>query len=147
VEEVLPLGGHAADAGLDAVGEHAQHIGQEQLRDVVLVVGQVVVEGRAQLDVGVLQLDEHQRQAIHIEQHVRAAEAGLGGRARALNPKLADGEEVVLARVVEVDHLDAFPSRAALGVLELDPHAIADQPVQLPVGRHHGQGLTLVEKS
>ena len=37
--------------GLDAVGEDAEGVGQEELRDIVLVVGQVVVKGGSQFDV------------------------------------------------------------------------------------------------
>ena len=116
VEEVLPLGGQAADAGLDAVGEHAQGVGEEELGDVRLVVGQVVVVGGAQLDVGVLQLDEDQRQAVDVEQDVRAAVARLGRCTGALNPELGDGEELVVRRggVVEINDLDPLLAVAAL---------------------------------
>src|SRR3546814_14612544 len=69
----------SADAGLDAVGEHAEGVGEEELGDVGLVVGQVVVGG-AQFDVRVLQLDEDQRQAVDVEQDVRSAVARLGDR-------------------------------------------------------------------
>jgi hypothetical protein len=75
---------------------HAQGIGEEELRDVGLVVGEVVVVGRAQFDVGVLQFGEDQRQTVDVEQDVGAAVGGLGGGAGALDPELGDDEEVVV---------------------------------------------------
>jgi hypothetical protein len=45
--------------------------------------------GVAQLDVGILQLDEHQRQAVDVKQHIRAAEAAL-----ALDPELGDAASI-----------------------------------------------------
>ena len=148
VEEMLPLGGQAADAGFDAVGEDAQGVGEEKLGDVRLVVGQVVVVGGAQFDVRVLQLDEDQRQAVDVEQNVRAAIARFGRRACALNPELGDGEELVVGRgrIVEIDDPDPLLAIAALFVLELDPHTVADESVHLTIGGDGGHGLALVAK-
>ena len=63
---------------------------EEELRDVRLVVGQVVVVGGLELDVGVLQFDEDQRQAVDVEQDVGPAAAAL-----APNPQLGDCQVLV----------------------------------------------------
>ncbi len=78
VEEMLPLGTQAAQARLDAVAEHAEGIAEKQLRNVRLVVAEVVIVGGTQFDAGVLQLDEHQRQAVDIQKNIGAAVGGLG---------------------------------------------------------------------
>jgi hypothetical protein len=42
---------------------------------------------------------------------------------------------------LRLEDLHPLALYAALGVLELHPHRVADQSVQLPTGRDHGQGL------
>ena len=86
MEKVFPLGAQAAQARFQAVAEHTKHIGEEQLGNIGLVIGQIVIVGTTQLDVGVLQLDKHQRQAVDIQQNIRPPIARLGRRAGALNP-------------------------------------------------------------
>mmetsp|Transcript_59150 Transcript_59150/g.139316 ORF Transcript_59150/g.139316 Transcript_59150/m.139316 type:complete len:660 (-) Transcript_59150:2296-4275(-) len=138
-EKVLPLRGEAAQPGLDAIAQQAQRIGGEDLRDLGLVGGEVVVERRAQLHVAVLQLDEHQRQAVHVQQHVGSAVAML-----AAHPELAHGQVVVAAGAwvggFEVDDLQPLGHglprlRPGLGLVG-HRHAVADQGVHLPVGGH-----------
>ncbi len=51
MEKVLPFGGQTASAGLNGVGKDTQGISEEELGDVRLVVGQVVVVGGLELDV------------------------------------------------------------------------------------------------
>jgi hypothetical protein len=65
-EKMLPLRGDAADTRFNCVGEDAKGVGQEQLRDFLLIGGEVVVECGTELDIRILQLDKHQRDAVHI---------------------------------------------------------------------------------
>ena len=95
VKKVFPSGAKTADPGFDRIGENAEGVGVEKLRNVVLVIIEVVVKSRAQLDVGVLQLDKDQRQAVDVKNDVGTAIGGFGGLPRRFNPELGDGEVVV----------------------------------------------------
>ena len=141
VEEMLPLRREAADLRLDGIGQHAEGVGQEKLRNLLLVVGQVVVERSLELHVRVLQFDEDQRQAVDVEQHVGPAEAAL-----ASDPELRDGQIAILVRLVEVDQLNALLLLLALGVVELHRDAVAQQVVDFLVGGDERHGLTPVEQ-
>ncbi len=97
---MFPTGGETAHAGFDGVGQDAKGVGQKELGDVVLVVGQVVVERGFQLDGGVFQLDEHKRNAVDIEQDIGPPEIQV-----AFYPELGHGEKPVLPLIIEIDHL------------------------------------------
>ena len=65
----------------------------EQVRDGVLVVGEVLLVGGADVLVDVLQLHEQQRQAVDEADDVRAAAVEV-----APHPQLAHAEEMVVLR-------------------------------------------------
>ena len=138
---MLPIRRKAADLGLDGVGKHAEGVGQKKLRNVGPVVDQVVVESSLELDVGVFQLDEDQRDAVDVEQHVGPAETAL-----ALDPELGNGQITVLVRLVEVNQPNAFLLLLTFGVVELHRDAIAQQVVNFVVGSDERHGLTPVEQ-
>ena len=83
---------------LDRMHEPVRH---EQLRDRVAVVGQVLVERRLDRPVRLLELEQHQRDAVDEQHHVGAAAVQLAG-----DPHLRRGQPVVLRRVVEVEIAD-----------------------------------------
>ncbi|MNF62263.1 hypothetical protein D3C84_439400 [compost metagenome] len=73
VHEALGIGRQRAHAGFAAVGNHQNFVVLEQIRDLFLV-GLDLVEGFAQvsLHIGrVLQLQQHQRQAVDEQDDVR----------------------------------------------------------------------------
>ncbi len=97
----------------------------------LLVVREVLVERRARRHAGLLQLDHHQRQAVD-----EADEVGPAGVERAGDAELADQQEVVVLRVLPVDHaqpLGLLPAVLAVGHGDRD--AVLEQPVDLAVGR------------
>ena len=63
----------------------------EQRRNLLLVVGQVLVEGRARGHAGLLELDHHQRQAVDEADQIRPA-----GVERAGDAELADQQEIIV---------------------------------------------------
>ena len=75
LDEVLPLAGDRAVAGLVAVAHHQEGVVVEGVGDAVLaqVVGEVVVEAGADVPIDGLQLDEDQRQAVDEADQVRRA--------------------------------------------------------------------------
>ena len=141
VEEMLPLRREAADLGLDGVREHAKGVGQEKLRDVLLVIGQVVVERGLEFHVRVFQFDEDQRDAVDVEQHVGTAEATL-----AFDPELRDGQITVLVWLIEINQLHTLLLLLALSVVELHRDAVAQQVVNFLVGGDERHGLTPVKQ-
>lgn len=80
----------------------------KDLRDIFFVVGQVIVKGRFQFDVGVLQLDKDQRDSVDVQDDIGAAITGQRSRARRLNPQLGDGEVVVVGGIIKVNQANAF---------------------------------------
>ena len=66
MKEVLPTGRRTADFGFHGIAEHDQRTGVKDLRNVFFVVGQVIVKGRFQFDVGVLQLEKDQRDTVDV---------------------------------------------------------------------------------
>lgn len=53
MEKMLPFGAQTTQTSFDAITEYTKGIGEKQLRNIRLVIGQVVIVGAAQLDVGV----------------------------------------------------------------------------------------------
>jgi hypothetical protein len=60
----LPVGGERADAAVGAVAGDEQRVAPEQRRNLLLVVGEVLVEGGARRHAGLLEFDHHPGQAI-----------------------------------------------------------------------------------
>ena len=108
-----------------------QRVEPEQRRDLLLVVGEVLVEGGARRHAGLLQLDHHQRQAVD-----EADEVGPAGVERAGDAELADQQEVVVLGLLPVDHAQALGLLAAvLAVGHGDRDAVLEQPIDLAVRR------------
>ena len=140
VEEVVPTGGEAAHLRFQRIGQNADCVGVEELGNVSLVVGEVIVKGVLEADVGILQLDKHQRQSVDVEQDVGTAK---GRSPIGLNPELGDGEEFVATirtGVIKVNHPHATRNSAPSIVFILHLDAIADQTVEFGVSREGGHG-------
>ena len=85
-----------------------------------------------------LQFDEDERQAIDEADQIASP---LVDASR--DPKLRGQEEVVVLRLVPVDHPQRFVGLVAFIVLEADPHAVLEQLVDFPVclGQAHGTAV------
>ena len=102
--EAFLISTQGAQAGLDAIADHQQHIGREQVGDVLLVGLQLVERGP---DVGlviggVLEFDHRQGQTIDVDHQIRA-EVVPG----ALDRELVHHQPIIGGRVAESDHLEA----------------------------------------
>jgi hypothetical protein len=101
-----------------------------------LVVRQVLVEGRARGHAGLLQLDDHQRQAVDEAHQVRPA-----GVERARDAELADQQEIVVRRILPIHHLHRSvfcPPRSRSGTETGMP--VFEQPIHLAVRRLEAHG-------
>ncbi len=96
LDEVLPLAGDRAVAGMVAVAHNQEGVVIKGVGDAVLgeVVGQVVVEARADVPIHGLQLDEDQRQAVY-EAHQIGAPVVVR-HAYALDLEFADSQEAIV---------------------------------------------------
>ena len=103
--------------------------------DGVLVVGEVLVVGTADVAVDVLQLHEQEGDAVDETDQVGAASVE-----RPLDPQLAHREEVIVLRIVEVEHAQGTRLHAAPRVPICDLHAVAQEVVLLLVGLQRGLG-------
>lgn len=127
---MVPAGGEAAELALWSVGDEDEGVVVEELRDGVLVVSEVLVEGFAEVDTGFLEFDEDKRESVDKSDEVRAA-----GIEFAADPELGGEEEVVVVRMVPVDNADHPGLLAALlPVRDLHFHALLDELVDLLVG-------------
>ena len=127
--EVAPPARDRADAGLLAVAEHDHRVVVEEVRHGVAVVRVVRLEGGLQVAVDVLALDEQQRQPVDETDEVGPAPVEVPA-----HPQLADAEEVVVGRLVEVDHAQAPLRRLALVVAAGHLDTVPNQVVLLAVG-------------
>ena len=101
LEEPLPIRRERADAAVRAVRGDEQRVEHEQRRDAVLrmlVARQIFVERRARGHAGLLQLDDHQRQAVDEAHQIRAA-----GVERARDAELADQQEIIVRRILPIN--------------------------------------------
>ena len=103
LEEPLPIRRERADAAVRAVRGDEQRVIPEQRRDLLLVVRQVLVERRARGHAGLLQLDDHQRQAVDEADQIRPA-----GVERAGDAELADQQEIIVRRLLPINHAQPF---------------------------------------
>ena len=127
--EQLERGRPGAESGVDAVAEHDEGVVVEDVGDGVLVVGEVLVPGVADVAVDVLQLHEQQRNAVH-----EACEVGAAPVQRPLDPELAHDEKVVLLRLAEVEYAQRPGLLAAARFPVRHLHAVAQQVVLVAVG-------------
>ena len=98
-----PVGGERADAAVGAVAGDEQRVAPEQCRNLLLVVGQVFVEGRPRRHAGFLEFDHHPGQAID-----EADQVGPAGVERAGHAELADQQEVVVRRMFPIHDAQTF---------------------------------------
>ena len=89
LEEPLPIRRERTDAAVRAVRGDEQRVEPEELRNLGLVVRQVFIERRARGHAGLLQLDDHQRQAVDEADQIRAA-----GVERARDAELAKSNSI-----------------------------------------------------
>ena len=112
-----------------AIADHHGHVGVEQVANLFLV-GLYLVEGIPDVGLlvgGVLQLDHCQRQAVDEGHQVRTARLFGAGHG-----ELADQQEVVVARVREVDQVDQIGA-LFLAFGELDRDAGQQKPMHAAV--------------
>ena len=128
LREELPARRDGPDLGLRAVGEDEESVRDEQVRDGVAVVAEVVVVGVLQVAVRRLQLDEHQRDAVDEADQVGAPVVQVG-----VNPELGDEEEVVVLRVLPVDDGELLRQRRPVRLADRHLDAVAQQRVDLLV--------------
>lgn len=133
--EMLLGGGDGAVLRVVAIGDHDQCVPVEQVRDGVQVVGVVLLVGAIDMHLEALELDEHQRQAIHIADHIRPAQPEP-----AAHPQLAHGKVAVLGRVIEADQGEAPVYQPTRRIPILDRHPLAQQFVLLLVHLHEALG-------
>ena len=133
--EVLEWRRVAADAGVHAVAEHHERVVMKDVGDCVLVVGEVLVVGAADVAVDVLQFHEQEWDAVDETDQV-----GPAAVERPLDPQLAHREEVVVLGVVEVEHAQGTRLHAAARVPIGDLHAVAQEIVLFLVGLQCGLG-------
>ncbi len=120
-------------------GDH-QAVEPEELGDVGLVTGEIVIEGLLRRHAGFLQLDHDERQSIHESDKVRPPRIKGAGHA-----ELTDEQKIIGERIVPID--DANPFRllaAARGIRNSHFDAVFEQPVHLPIRRYqaHGRSVT-----
>ena len=126
--EELPARGDGPDLGLRAVGQDQEPVRDEEVRDGVAVVAQVVVVRMLQVAVRCLQLDEHQRDAVDEADQVGTAVVQVG-----VNPELRDEEEVVVLGVLPVDDREPLRQRCPVRLANGDLDAVPQQRVDLLV--------------
>jgi hypothetical protein len=129
-----PVGGERADAAVGAVAGDEQRVAPEQRRNLLPVVGEVLVEGGPRRHAGFLEFDHHPRQSID-----EADQVGPAGIEHTGHAELADQHEVVVLRVFPIDDAQAFGALAttlaavfAVGYGHRD--AFLEQPIDLAVG-------------
>ena len=100
----FPIGTQGSHPCLDAIADHQQHVGREQVGDVLLVGLQLVERcPDVCLLIGrVLEFDHRQRQTVDVDHHIRAAVV-----LAALDRQLVHHQPVVGGGVVEADDLEA----------------------------------------
>ncbi|MNP37173.1 hypothetical protein D3C76_1306070 [compost metagenome] len=90
VVEVLKLAGDRTDLGINAIAQDDEGIVVEEMRDGVLVVRKVLLVGRLDVLVDILELHEHERDTVHEADDIGAAAIQV-----AFDPKLPYDKEVV----------------------------------------------------
>ncbi len=129
VAEELPRRVRRPDSRLAAVGQQHQAVGDEQLRDRVAVVGEVVVVGRLDRLVGLLELHQHQRHPVDEQRDVQPAAVQV-----ALHPHLLHGQQVVVGGVAQIEVAQRLDALVTLLVGPLGPVSVSQQVVDLTVG-------------
>ena len=100
LEEPLPIRRERANAAVRAVRGDEQRVAPKELGNFHLAVRQVFVEGCARGHAGLLQLDDHQRQAVDEADQIRSA-----GVERAGDTELADEQGSNVRRNFTILHL------------------------------------------
>ena len=116
---MFPRRRHAAQAAFDAVGDEDQAVVDEQLRDRLLVVRDVVLKRRFHTLLDGFELAHHQRQPVDERHQVRAALVHL-----ACHPQLRHQQEVIVRRGIPVHDLDALRHQLALRRADFHLHAV-----------------------
>ena len=136
--EPFPISTQGSQPCLDAIADHKQHVGREQVGDVLLV-GLELVERCPDVCLlihRVLEFDHRQRETVDVDHHIRATVV-LG----ALNRQLVHHQPVIGGGVVESDDFEA--NADLLGPIHIgDGQTLSHPAVELAVGcqqtRHVG---------
>ena len=131
VAEELPRRERRADLGLGPVRQQHEPVGHEQRGDDVAVVAEVVVVGVLDRDVRRLELEQHQRDAVDVEDRVGPTVVELAGDA-----DLRRRQPLVLVGMAEVDEPDGVVLVVAVVVAPRRPVAVTQQVVDGLVGPH-----------
>ena len=124
VEKIFPAGADTADFAFKSVRKNTDSRGVEQLGDLFFVSCQIIIVGVFEFLIGVFKFDEDEGQTVDIKQDVRPAIVNISP-----DPKLGDGQEVVVFWLVEIDEPDASVFGFTLGIAEGDGDAVADEAV------------------
>ena len=131
VHEALGIGRQRAHARLAAIGNHQDLVVVEQIGNLLLV-GLNLIEGLPQVGVhigGVLQLQQHQRQAVDEQDDVRPA--GVLG---SLHAELVDRQPLVGAHIGPVDQAHEIAAGFAV-LLVLHRHPADQQAMKQTISR------------
>lgn len=133
LKEIFIIGGESTEPGFDCVGENADLIEGEKIRDVVPIVGQIFVVGGLEFDVAVFEFDENEGKSVDIENEIRAAEAIL-----TLNPQLVDDGEIVEFRMTrrEINQPDFCAGLTAV-LRKFDVDAVQNPHITVAVDGIH----------
>ena len=137
LKEMIVGGVERAEPCLQPIGQHADLVECEQVRDIPQIIFQVVVVSFLYLDDAVFQLDKHHGQAVDENQHIRAAPVDAP-----LYPHLRNGGEGVVFRTVEIHHLHKIEILFAVAA-EADLDAVADLVVVLVIRGRHIRGAEI----
>lgn len=127
--EVIPLAGYGAEFCFFAVAKHDDGVVVEDVGDGVAIVRVVAVVRGFEVPVDVFAFDEEEGQAVDKADDVCAPSVEV-----ALYPQFAHAEEVVVFRYVKIEDAEALPLPLAVGVVECDGYAVADEIVLFAVG-------------
>ena len=127
--EVVPFAGDGAEFCFFAVAKHDDGVVVEDMGDGVAVVRVVVVVRGFEVPVDVFAFDEEEGQAVDEADDVCPFAVEV-----ALYPQFAYAEEVVVFGGVKIEDSEAFPHPLAVGIVECDGYAVADEIVLFAVG-------------
>lgn len=126
---MVPFAGYGAEFRFFAVAKHDDGVVVEDVGDGVAVVRVVAVVRGFQVPVDVFAFDEEKGQTVDKADDVCPSAVEV-----ALYPQFAYAEEVVVFGGVKIEDAEAFPHPLAIGVVECDGYAVADEIVLFAVG-------------
>ena len=142
--KMLPGAGDGPVTRVVAVADNQERVVVKRVGDHVFVqvVAQVAIESGTDVFVDRLEFDEHQRQPIDKTHQVGAAV--VVGRAQPGEFEFAHGQEAVICRRAEINHLSLRMSQHALRITVAHGYAVAHQFVEGLVVLQQRAGIVVV---